>query len=293
MENIIVGIDFSECAQNAMEHALVTANTLKANLTLLYVLASNAKLVDEASAKEHSKHSAIDVARRRLEKMVEECKSKYPSVNVQYKIRVASGKLSKEINDEALEQGNALIFVGAHGLSGFDEFFMGSHSFKVVSSADFPVFTIRTSNEINHRLEHILLLIDSNRETLQKVKLSAQLAKAFNAKVHVLGLQSSAHASNRAIVKSFVNRAEKYMLERGIRTETDFLDIKPKEPETLFAYAEQHQINLLVCVKEIELYANEVFVLTSFNERVVNRSHIPVLTIPVDNSIYDSTISKQ
>ena len=59
-----------------------------------------------------------------------------------------------------------------------------------------------------------------------------------------------------------------------------------------FEYAEKHQINLLVCVKEIELYANEVFVLTSFNERVVNRSHIPVLTIPVDNSIYDSGISK-
>ncbi len=285
MENIIVGIDFSECAHNAMEHALATAHTLKANLTLLFILASNAKLLDEESNK-IPKHSAMEVANEKLEKLKAECLSKYPDVNVQHKIRIATGRLSKEINEEAKEQGNALIFVGAHGLSGFDEFFLGSHSFKVVSFSDFPVFTIREANTINHNLENMLLLIDSNRETLQKVKLSAQLAKAFNSKVYVLGLQSSANASNRAVVKSFVSRAERYMLERNIRTETDFLEIKPKETETLFEYADSHNINLLVCVKEIELYANEVFVLTSFNERVVNQSHIPVLTIPVDNSIY-------
>lgn len=289
MENIIVGIDFSECAHNAMEHALSTANTLDANLTLLFILASNAKLLNEES-KKIAKGSILDVAQNKLQKLVDECKSKYPNVNVKYKIRIASEKISKEINEEAKEQGNALIFVGAHGLSGFDEFFLGSHSFKVVSYSDFPVFTIREANVITRRLERIMLLIDSNRETLQKVKLSAQLAKAFNAKVYVLGLQASAHASNRAIVKSFVTRAENYMSERGIRTETGFLNIKAKQPETLLKYAEEHEINLLVCMKEIELYANEVFVLTSFNERLVNISHIPVLTIPIDHSIYDNTI---
>ena len=69
MENIIVGIDFSECAHNAMEHALGTANTLNAKLTLLFVLASNAKLLDEES-KKISKHSMVEVAREKLEKMV-------------------------------------------------------------------------------------------------------------------------------------------------------------------------------------------------------------------------------
>jgi hypothetical protein len=41
-------------------------------------------------------------------------------------------------------------------------------------------------------------------------------------------------------------------------------------------------------MKEIELYADRLFVLTSFNKRIVNRSPIPVLTIPVDYTIYSN-----
>lgn len=81
------------------------------------------------------------------------------------------------------------------------------------------------------------------------------------------------------------------MIERNIRVETDFMVVDPKVPEVIFEYAEKHDINLLVCMKEIELYADRLFVLTSFNKRIVNRSPIPVLTIPVDYTIYNNVRS--
>ncbi|MBO4281836.1 MAG: universal stress protein [Bacteroidales bacterium] len=282
MENIIVGIDFSSCSKNALEHALSVAIALEAKLTLLYVMAPDTRMFDGEDPKDLMKKVSD-----KLEGWAAEYRPRY--ANIECKVRVASGRIFKEINDEAEEQGDALVFVGTHGSSGFEELFIGSSAFKVVSNSNFPVFTIREANDIHRHLDHMLLLIDTNRETLQKVKLSARLAKAFNAKVHILGMHTEgANAENNALVEAFAKRAESYMSERNIRTECDFMDVDAKEPERIFDYAKAKDINLLVCMKEIELYADRLFVLTSFNKRIVNRSPIPVLTIPVDDTIYNN-----
>lgn len=287
MENIIAGIDFSNCSHNAMEHALSAAVATGARLTLLYIMATDAKVFDE---EDNASVSLVDKVSRKLEKWADECRQTYP--NVVTKVKEAEGKIYKEIVAEAEAMEDAAIFVGTHGSSGFEKRFIGSAAFKIVSESTCPVFTIRESNDIHRHLSNLLLLIDSNRETLQKVKLAAQLAKAFNAKVNVLGLQTAgASAEISARVKAFVGRASEYMIERNIRVETDFMVVDPKVPEVIFEYAEKHDINLLVCMKEIELYADRLFVLTSFNKRIVNRSPIPVLTIPVDYTIYNNVRS--
>lgn len=287
MENIIVGIDFSNCSHNAMEHALSAAVATEAKLTLLYIMATDAKVFDEDDAQAGN---LVEKVSRKLEKWADECRKVYP--NVEAKVKEAEGKIFREIVAEAEAMEDAVIFVGTHGSSGFEERFIGSAAFKIVSEAAYPVFTIRESNDIHRNLSNMLLLIDSNRETLQKVKLAAQLAKAFNAKVSVLGLQTAgASAEISARVKAFVKRAEEYMVERNIRVESDYMVVDPKVPEVIFEYAEKHEINLLVCMKEIELYADRLFVLTSFNKRIVNRSPIPVLTIPVDYTIYNNVRS--
>ena len=285
MDNIIVGIDFSPCSKNAMNHALSAASALEARLTLLYVMATDAHVFDDED--ENGSSPLLDKVRSKLEKWADECRKSY--ANVETKVRMATGKIYKEINAEAEEQGNAWIFVGTHGSSGFEERFIGSSAFKVVSNSSCPVVTIREANDISLRLEIILLLIDSNRETMQKVKISAQLAKAFNAKVQVLGVYTAgANPEIVALTDAFVKRAEEYMTERNLRVDRGMMEVDPKEPEQIFRYAEEHSTNLLVCMKEIELYADRLFVLTSFNKRIVNRSPIPVLTIPVDYTIYSN-----
>lgn len=267
-----------------MRHALSAASAMGAKLTLLYVMATDARVFDDDAG---GSSQLVEKVKLKLEKWADECRKSYEFV--ESKVRIASGKIFKEINAEAEELGASCIFVGTHGSSGFEERFIGSSAFKVVSNATCPVFTIREANDINHNLENILLLIDSNRETMQKVKLSAQLARAFNAKIHVLGLYTEgSNPEVVALTDAFVKRAEAYMQERNIRVESDMMEVDPKEPEKIFQYAEKLNTNLLVCMKEIELYADRLFVLTSFNKRIVNRSPIPVLTIPVDYTIYSN-----
>ncbi len=282
MKNVIVGIDFSPCSLNAMKHAVSLAVNLKASLTLLFVISPDEKLVIEASAKDKS--DIITFAEKKLTELVEGCKKYLPKdTKVQYKIRM--GKPSREINTEARTQGNAITVLGTHGCTGFEEFFMGSSAFKTVSGSSNPVLTIREGINISRDLTDILLPIDDSLETLQKLKVATTLAKAFQAKIHLMGFHSGNYPEIKRIIDAYIQKASLYLNENNVRFEVIDVDTSNKVGSVI-QIAKERNINLIVVMKEVESAGENLFILTQFSEKLVNRSPIPILTIPIDSSIY-------
>ena len=285
MKNIIVGVDFSETSLNALEHAMSLALRLRAKLTLLFVVSPDAKLMEEID--ENKKSSIVDIADKKMQELVVQCQRVLPKYNVKYKIRI--GKVSQEMNAEAKEQGDAIIIVGTHGCSGVEEFFIGSSAYRIINQSDFPVISIRDGVEIYRDLMSILIVIDDTRETLQKLKLAAPLAKAFNAKIEIMGLYPAQFKNIKETVEAYVHRAEVYLMERDVRFTSTFVESAEKVKTTL-DFAKKKDVNLIIVMKEVELNGENVFVLAPFSERIVNRSPYPVLTVNVDESIYPGEI---
>lgn len=282
MKNIIVGIDFSKGSLNAMKHAVSLAIKLKANLTLLYSLTPDAKIIEETSIT--LKKNILDVAEKKLVELTDYCQKHIYHSKVKYKIRY--GKAAKEINEEVKEQGNAIIVVGAHGSSGFEELFVGSTAMKIISMCDCPVLTVRDTVNIHRDLTDIVVIIDSSRETLQKVKMAAVLAKAFQAKIHLIGLYTSKFRDLRVLVDAYLNKAEVYLTKRDVRLESKIIE-SDKDPKQVIDIAKNVNANLIIAMKETDLYGDEGFSLTSFSQKLINRSPVPVLSINVDKSIYN------
>jgi nucleotide-binding universal stress UspA family protein len=283
MKNIIVGIDFSEGSLNAMQHAVSLASRFDANLTLLFVVSPDAKVLLGTDNKS-SKDDIVSFVGEKLEKLAEECKIALPNVNVSHKIRI--GKASKEINAEANAQDDAFIVLGTHGCSGFQEFFVGSSAFRVVSGSSCPVLTVCHGITIERDLTDILLVIDSTLETMQKLKYVVPLAKAFQAKVHLMGLYPEKLPEIRQLVEAYINKSEVFLMENNVRFETTYVKSGGKKVDTVLSYAKANDVNLIVVMKEVELDGDNVFILAPFSERIVNRSPIPILTVPVNQSIY-------
>ena len=282
MKNVIVGIDFSDGSLNAMQHAISIADRFKSHLTLLFVVSPDANILMEGN--EVDKANIVSFVGKKLENLVEDCKIALPRNKISSKIRI--GKASKEINAEAKEQGDALIVLGTHGCSGFQEFFVGSSAFRTVSGSGFPVLTVRQGVDINRDLTDIMIVIDNTLETIQKVKHAALLAKTFQAKVHLVGLYPAKFPEIRHVVEAYVGKSEVYLLENNIRFETVFVKSGGKKVDTVLKYAKANDVNLIIVMKEVELDGDNVFILAPFSERIVNRSPIPILTVPVDESIY-------
>jgi len=285
MKNIIVGIDFSETSLNALEHAVSLSLRLKSKLTLLFVVSRDAQLLDEID--KDKKSNIVDIVGKKMQELVVQCQRVLPKNNVQHKIRI--GKVAQEMNAEAKEQGDALIVVGTHGCSGFEELFIGSSAFRIINQSDFPIITIRGGVDIYRDLTSILVVIDDTRETLQKLKVAAPLAKAFNAKVEIMGFYPAQFKDIKETINAYVHRAEVYLTERDVRFTSTFVE-NPEKIKAVLNFAKEKEVNLIIVMKEVELNGENVFVLANFSEKIVNRSPIPILTVNVDRSIYPGEI---
>ena len=284
MKNIIVGIDFSAGSINAMKHAVSLAVNLKAKLTLLYSLTPDAKIIEETSVT--LKSNILAVAEKKLVELTEYCQKHIYHTKVKYKIRI--GKAAREMSKEVEEQGDAVVVIGTHGCSGFEEYFVGSTAMKMISICDCPVLSIRDTVNVHRNLTDMVVIIDSSRETLQKVKTAAVLAKAFQAKVHLIGLYTTKYRDLRVLVDAYMNKAEIYLTKKDIRLESTIIE-SDKDPYQVIKIAEDLKANLIIAMKETDLYGDDGFTLTSFSEKLVNRSSVPVLTINVDRSIYETS----
>ena len=286
MKNIIVGVDFSETSLNALEHGVSLALRLRSNLTLLFVVSPDAKLLEEID--ENKRSNIVDIAEKKMRELVVQCQRVLPKESVKYKIRI--GKVAHEMNAEAKEQGDAIIVVGTHGCSGFEEFLVGSSAFRIINQSESPVLSIREGVKIYRDLLSILIVLDDTRETLQKLKIAAPLAKAFNAKVEILGLCPTQYRNIKETIKAYVHRAEVYLTERDVRFTSTLVEDDAEKVKTVLKFAKEKDVNLIIVMKEVEMNGENVFVLAPFSERMVNRSPYPILNVSVDTSIYPGEI---
>ena len=206
-KKFIVPYDFSEVADSAVEHALVTAQVVGAEVHVLHVV---------------GKKDAIKDAKQRLETSVATCKStsKAPEVEIINHVRV--GNIFDDISEFSAEIGAELIFMGTHGAHGWQHI-TGSHALKVVTSSPTP-FIIVQENKINESgYDDIVVPLDLHKETKQKLTLVANRAKYFNSKVHVV-IPDETDEFLKHTVKANIIFANKFFGERNIEVSTTLAD---------------------------------------------------------------------
>ena len=127
-KKIVVGIDFSSCSINALEHAVSIAKRARADITMVWV--NHLDYSKEIFSVEPKQLSGE--VETRLNGLIEKYSPELGTLKIDYK--TSKGKIYKEICDVAEELDAFLIIVGTHGSSGFEEFWIGSNKNRIVSS---------------------------------------------------------------------------------------------------------------------------------------------------------------
>jgi nucleotide-binding universal stress UspA family protein len=200
---------------------------------------------------------------------------KYPDVSFSFNIR--EGKVFDRICAQAEEVEAYMIVVGTHGASGFEEFWIGSNAQKIVSMTPCPILTIRDSREVENELKTILFPVDSTLETRQKAPFTADLANAFEAKVHVLKLYSTSVEAVRATVDAYARQVVQFFDELGVDTIIEEREADNITKATL-EFAREIDANLIAIMTEQEKTAMNWF-LGTFANQMINHSEFPVLSI--------------
>ena len=271
MKKILVAIDFSDCSINAMEHAISIANKAEADILMVWVNkpAGSSDVFSEGPA------TLTSMVENRFKELVD--KYKYKLANSKFEYKIKKGKIFKEIVKVSDHKDISLIIAGTHGSSGFEEFWMGSNAYRIVTSAAKPIITIRGGVKVERNLQRIVMPIDSTVETRQKVPFTSYLAGLFNAEIHILAVHTSKVRAINQRIDRYVEQVMKHLDEDNVKYVNEDVQTDNLTNATI-EYAEGIKANLIAVMTEQERTTRNLW-LGPYPQQMVNHSPIPVLCI--------------
>jgi len=272
MKDIVVAIDFSKGSLHALDYAIEFANHVKSNVVMVWVDShTNPDFAFTAEVNEFREEAS-----KNLEEILKVNKSRLKPGKLSYKLR--KGKVYQEIANQAKHNDASLIIAGTHGVTGYEEFWIGSNAYRIVSYAPCPVITVRYDFEIKPAgITSIILPIDSTLDTRQKVPFTIELAKAFNADVHLLSLYTTSIKAMQRKVDNYARQAEKLLDEAAVNYSVESM-LADNITNAAIEYARKVDADLIAIMTEQETNASNIL-LGPFAQQMVNHSPVPVLSI--------------
>ena len=275
MKNIVVGTDFSNSAMTAMRHAVALAIKSNATLHLVWVKTPGAQSVE----KDNPEDNFTSHSQSKLQEWVDLCKKESPESQVNSVI--LEGKVHQEITRFANNLPEAIIVMGAHGTSGFEEGYIGNNAYRLINDAQVPVLIMRENIQINRDLHKIFVPIDISFETLQKMKLSIELAKSFAAQVYLFGVVYPNNVETRHIINVQLRHAADMCDEANVRYDGESFTVNNNDVcNTILKRAAELDANLISIMREEQ----ETDFTASRNMRqILSTCPMPLLIIPNRN----------
>ncbi len=276
MKRIIVPIDFSPNACNALQYAINVANKIDAGIRVIFV--KKDKNYENKFLLKEFVDSGISKAEDFLKKIIKENQDLLKN-SFEYCVR--NGNIAEEITNEAKYNDAEMIIMGTHGASGFQEFWMGSNAFRVVSSAPCPVISV-PDNYKTKEIKTIVLPIDITVSTREKVNFTADLAKKFQSKILILGVTEGDYPKIVTRVKQYMSQVQKLLNSMNVANSSTQL-IGNNIADTVINFANENNANLIsIMTEQTPNIANAI--MGTYAQQTVNHSKIPVLSIRPKNN---------
>ncbi|MFN5415663.1 MAG: universal stress protein [Flavobacteriia bacterium] len=263
----IVPHDFTSVADNALNHALATAKIVSGRIFLLHVVAKD-KEIKDAEQKLADLIAALDT-----------------TIDIDAFVRV--GNIFEDIGEFASEHHADLIFMGTHGRHGWQHI-TGSHALKVITQSTVPFIVVQEKGIKETGYDDIVVPLDLNKETKQKLAYVANIAIYFKSKVHVI-TPDETDEYLRHQVKANIQFAVRFFKERNIEITTKVAPKSGFDKEVV-----KHAVALdadLIAI--MNLNRNNLFgVITANYEQyiITNDAQIPTLIVNPIESPYGSSV---
>jgi len=272
---ILIPTDFSEVCNNAIEHGLVLAKSLSYRVFLLHVINKDTKqyLEDENLTRE----TIVE----KLDKISAEYTKQY-GIQVEYLIK--SGNFFNKVEKVADKLAVKLIILGTHGKVGFQKI-TGSYALKVITTTNVPTIVVQ-KKAYQAGYKHIVFPVTATTQDRQKVVWAVNIAKTFDATVHLFPkFESEKYYKSKiiSITKQIKILFDKYDIK--------YVD-KVSEPgagnfaKQIIDYAVENQADLIMTLISDD---KALPIFTSVDEQIIfNTSQIPVICINPVNSKFTS-----
>ncbi len=270
---ILVPVDFSDQSLIALRQSFNLARFTKSDLLLLHVIDTDLLETFGRFFKDESYEDPLrDRVQERLDKLAQDTQAE---TGIRVNTSIRKGKIYEEIVRLSRSEDVHFIIMGTHGAIGLKRF-IGSNAMRVIKEAECPVVTIK-GQEHKTGCKRILLPLDLTKETKQKVGKAMEIARYFNAEIHILSVVKSDDEFLVNKLTRQLNHVVSAITKNGIITKSEMI-VNSDIPETVVEYAQKVAADLIIIMTQQEIYWTEMFIGFAAQE-IINQSPIPVLSI--------------
>ena len=274
-KKILLPYDFSKNADKALNHAAFMAAFLKGDLYLLHVIGKSETLdIILPVLKIKNNKELVKILSDQLEIVSDKIKKEY---GLKVKTIVSSGNITSEIVNVANEQNIDLIIMGTQGSGSNNDLFLGSNAYRLITKSEIPVMTIKEKSS-KKGYKNILLPIDLSDHSRQKVNYAISVAKAFKAKVSILGLYNENERNDKFKLEVITSQIEKLFAKSKISYEC-FIDKTAHRVSKTISFAKKHKADLIITMTD-QKSDSQFGILNNYDHQLVHTSNIPVISIP-------------
>lgn len=155
------------------------------------------------------------------------------------------------------------------------------HTQSLVNILDVPVLSILKGFK-KGLIKNIVMPIHDNTGTRQKIPIATEIAKVFNANIHIAVVTTSSK-EEQARLKTYAYQAEKYIKEKGSGKSTYEIRTEKKVVTETINIAEENNADLIIIMNDRD---GGGWFSKSDSEKIMESSGVPVLVVePKDTTI--------
>lgn len=274
MKKILVPTDFSSASRKALDYASKISALDKSEITVLWV--DNFDATTNLDFDIEVQTAVRQEAKEELTEMLENASKLYPEVK--YKQKIKTGKVFREVGALANSEHSTLVVISTHGGSGFEDFWIGSNAYRIISAAPCPVIALKQSFNYGDKIVNkILVPIDHTPDTLIKLPAIIEFATKFKAEIAILAIfTTSLHTLNKKVENSaFTAMAQ--IKEAGLTPSFDEMNTENIVTD-LIKYVEKTNIDLVAITTE-QGGKDDLSGMGPIAQQVINRCPVPVLSV--------------
>jgi len=277
IKNILVPVDFSKPAENALRVAVQLAKRNNAKVTVLHVieLAESLFGTEQFNVNDEQILFFMKIAKKKFSKFLE--KDFLKDVDVQDVVDV--GPTSYVISENIKKQNTDMIVMGSTGASGLQEVLIGSNTEKIVRRAEVPVLVVKKEMK-DFNIKNVIFASNFEMESVEAFKKAKEFADSFDAKMELLyvnlpGNQFYSTEEIREQMRTFLNKVQVPFNRDNIIIHNDY------SIELGVLNAAKDAKSDLIAMPTHGRRGISHFFNGSIGEDVVNHSTLPVITFKI------------
>ncbi len=255
---ILVPWDFTEVAENALQHAINISNVTGFGIKLINII-----------KKEKDEYSTKDQLNEITKILIDKYQKEITNI-------VKVGNLFSAINDYAEEIDAILIVMGTHGIVGIQKL-IGSKALKVIEGSEVPYLVVQDSPK-KQEYNNIVVPMDFRRESKEKLTWVNFIAKKFDSKVRLVAPKVS-DASILEKTNANINFAKRFFEDRDVDYNITTLDGKGEFHDLVVEFAEEINSNMIVITTTKNINLGDYIFGADEQEIIANNSKIPVFCV--------------